>query len=197
MDVTQSIMEGVACPFYSCSAMKDSVVVPVLSVSLLCVFALLTSFMSGCDLAKPQNQHERRQPAGVEGAGIADVPKDPPAQQESAPKEDDTVTVKAEPGLTGKGNYSSAGDTSNPMSIISTPVSQYFRVQDRIILQQVEAAMNLYKGEHGRLPTTHEEFVIDIIQANNIVLPRLPEGHTYVYDPADGVLKVRKPRNTP
>jgi hypothetical protein len=83
------------------------------------------------------------------------------------------------------------------MSIISTPVSQYFRVQDRIILQQVEAAMNLYKGEHGRLPATHEEFVIDIIQANNIVLPRLPEGHTYVYDPADGVLKVRKPRNTP
>ena len=173
--------------------MKDIVVVPVLSVGLLCVFVI--TFMSGCDLAKPQNQNERRQPTEVKGA--ADVPQDPPAQNESAPKEDDTVTVKAEVGLTGRGNYSSAGDTSNPMSIISTPVSQYWSVRDKIVLQQVEAAMNLYKGEHGRLPASHEEFMEKIIQANNIVLPRLPEGHAYVYDPADGVLKVRKPRNTP
>ena len=121
----------------------------------------------------------------------------PPQQNVPTQDEDNMVTVQAEPGLTGRGNYASAGNTSNPMSIISTPISQYFRTQDRIVLQQVEAAMNLYRGEHGNLPATHEEFVIDIIQANNIVLPQLPVGRTYVYDPSDGVLKVRGPKNTP
>ena len=159
------------------------------SLAFLCALS-----MSGCDLAKPQNKGQGQQPVVQNDPPVEEQPQQNVTPQDT---EETMVTVAAAPGLTGRGNYASAGNTSNPMSIISTPISQYFLTQDRIVLQQIEAAMNLYKGEHGRIPATHEEFVIDIIQANNIVLPRLPEGHTYVYDPTDGVLKVRKPGNAP
>ena len=151
-----------------------------------------TLFLFGCDLAKPKNKGQGGRPV------VQNDPQPVEAQPEqNVPEqvaEENTVTVVAAPGLTGKGNYASAGDTSNPMSIISTPISQYFRAQDRLVLQRIDAGMNYFKGEHGRIPATHEEFQIDIIQANGIVLPRLPEGHTYKYDPADGVLKISMPK---
>ena len=164
----------------------------VLSVGLLCAFVI--TIMSGCDLAKPQNQQENRQPAGMEGA--ADVPQDPPAQQESAPKEDDTVTVKAEVGVGSKGS-SYAKPTGGPMDIITVPISAGFRTRERISFMLIDDAMNKFKAEHDRLPDSHAEFVMEIIQKGNIMLPKLPEGQEYIYDPKDGELKVRKPRDTP
>ena len=165
--------------------------------NLIFSFSLVSAcvlFMSGCDLAQPQNQGQDVQPVVQNDPPPAEVP---PEQEAPAQAEDNTVMVAAAPGMTGKGNYASAGNTSNPMSIVTTPISVMFRTQDRIVLQYIEAAMNLYKGEHGKVPATHEEFMDKIIQANNIQLPRLPAGQTYVYDPVDGVLKVRKPRDAP
>jgi len=166
--------------------MKKSIVVPILSAFVLC------TLLCGCDLAKPQNQNQPRQPAAVEDAGVAEVPQAPPAQDEPAQKEDNTVTVKADVGMTGKGNYSSA-NANNPVGIITVPVKTYFTTRERLVLQQVTAAENLYKGEHERLPSSNEEYMEKIIRANNISLPRLPDGHVYVYDPKDSELKIRKP----
>ena len=168
----------------------------IFSLSLIFVCML---FVSGCDLAQPQHKGQaRQQPVVQEDLPPAAVPQQE-EQQEVSPQDagENTVLVRAEPGLTGRGNYASAGNTSNPMSIISTPISVMFRAQDRLVLQQVDAAMNLYRGEHGRAPATHAEFMEQIIQANNIRLPQLPPGQSYVYDPADGQLKVQRPRDTP
>ena len=174
---------------YSCTVMKNSIVISFLSVFVLSVFV-----MSGCDSAKPKNQNQRRQPVGMEGIGIADIPQDPPVQKEPEQTEDNTVVVKAEPGLTGRGNYGTTTG-NNPMEIITVPISTYFRVQDRIVLQRIEAAMKLYKGQHEKGPATHAEYMEKIIRENNIPLPRLPDGHEYLYDPKDEELKVRKPRD--
>ena len=173
-----------------CTAMKKLiVVVPFLSVFVLCAFLPCTIFMCGCDLAKPQNEGQRPPPVVME-----DVPQDQPAQNEPVPKEDDTVTVKAEVGMTGKGNYSSA-NADNPMGIITVPVKTLFTTQQRLVLQQITAAENLYKGEHEKLPSSNEEYMEKIIRANNIQLPRLPAGQTYEFDPTDNELKIRKPRD--
>ena len=156
-----------------------------------------TFLFSGCDLAQPQNKRQDDQPVVQnDQPPVEELPVDPQVQEETEPNEDNTVMVQAAPGMTGRGtNYNTS--TNNPMSIITVPISTLFSTRERLVLQQVDHAMNLYKGEHGNAPSSHEEFMRKIIQENNIRLPRLPEGQNYVYDPSDGVLKVRKPRDAP
>ena len=173
----------------SITTMKN-LVFPFLSI-FICTF-----FLSGCDLAQPQKKRPADQPIVQNDLQPeAELPAQP-EQKEPEQPEDNTVLVQAAPGMTGKGTgYNTS--TNNPMSIITVPVGTYFTVKERLVLQQVDYAMTLYKGEHGTAPSSNEEYMRKIIQENNIRLPRLPEGHEYVYDPSDGVLKVRKPRDTP
>ena len=44
------------------------------------------------------------------------------------------------------------------------------------------------------MPKSHEEFMQRIIKDNDIVLPELPGGRRYVYDPKTGELMVEQPR---
>ena len=76
--------------------------------------------------------------------------------------------------------------------ILATPTSTYLRIQDRAIFLSVEQAMNFYKGEHGELPKSHEVFMHDIIQANNIKLPELPDDSKYIYLPDQGELMIER-----
>ncbi len=46
----------------------------------------------------------------------------------------------------------------------------------------IEHALNLYQAEHGEYPKTYEEFMTNIIKANNIALPTLPAYQEYGYD---------------
>jgi len=156
-----------------------------LSFVFLCSF-----FMNGCDTAQPNKKGGGEQPVVQNDPPPVEVPANPPEQPQNA--EEKTVTVAATPQTVAtRGNYASAGDTSNPMSIITTPISVMFRTQDRIVLQQVEAGMNYFKAEHGRIPATEAEFMEKIIKANNIQLPPLPAGQKYVYE--GGELKVQRP----
>ncbi|HEX5442769.1 MAG TPA: hypothetical protein VFW87_03020 [Pirellulales bacterium] len=97
-----------------------------------------------------------------------------------------TVTVSAQPGVTGKGNYGPG--------LIATPISVYFQAQERLVFDQVVHALRLYDAEHGSKPKTEEEFMTKIIQANNIRLPKLPEGSKYKYDSQKGELLVEHPQ---
>jgi len=143
-------------------------------------------FMSGCEMAQPQKKGGGEQPV---------VQNDPPPVEAPAPPqnaEENTVTVAATPGaITTRGNYSTAGNTSNAMSIITTPISVMFRTESRLVLMQVDDGMRLYKAEHGRAPATYEEFMAEIIQKNHIRLPQLPAGQRYVYEGEE--LKVQRP----
>ena len=173
------------------------------SAFFLSLIFLGAFFINGCDLAQPKNLGQGEPPAPP-----IEVPQPqvevPPPVHEPAQAENNTVTVTAAPGMSGKGNYGTPTG-NNPMEIITVPISTMFRTQDRLILQQVEYAMNLYKAEHGRAPASHDEFWERIIVANNLhpdqpsanrnKLPQLPPGQEYIYDPKDGVLKIRKPKD--
>lgn len=78
--------------------------------------------------------------------------------------------------------------------VVSEPIRQMFRVEQRMTLLNVDHAMQLYKAEHGKLPSTHEEFMQKIIDANAIELPELPDGERYVYDPVQQQLMVERPK---
>ena len=109
---------------------------------------------------------------------------------ESAEAEAEYVEKKADVGATGKGEY---GVTSEqPMSIVTVPVSTYFKAQEMAVFRmQIPSAMNLFQASEGRYPNSEEEFMTKIIKANQIVLPQLPEGDVYFYDVQARELKIR------
>jgi hypothetical protein len=80
--------------------------------------------------------------------------------------------------------------------IYTEPIRQRFRIEQRLIFDQIKHALELHKGlNDGRAPATHEEFMEQIIAANQIQLPELPDGQRYVYDPATEELLVERPAN--
>jgi hypothetical protein len=94
---------------------------------------------------------------------------------------------KADVGVGAKGRGYSPG-------LITTPVSVFFRTQERITFQiAIPHAMNLYKASNGSAPKTHEEFMEKIIKEQRIKLPDLPQGQRYIYDPAKEELMVEHP----
>ena len=94
------------------------------------------------------------------------------------------------PGFTGKGQDYGNGDAG----IITVPISTLFSVKEQIVLNQITGAMNVFKTYNGRNPKSEEEFMKEVIKANAIKLPELPEGSKYQYDPASGQLMVVGPK---
>jgi len=161
--------------------------------NLILLFSLVficSLFASGCDLAQPQNKGQGRQPVAQNAPPPVEVPPEQNALPQDA--EDNTELVRAEVGFGGRGNYGTP-TANNPMEIVTVPITALFRTQDRLVLQQIEHAVNLFRAEHGRVPESHEEFMEKIIQANHIQF-RMPPGHEFVYE--GGELKVRRPRGT-
>ena len=116
----------------------------------------------------------------------------PPSQPAPAPKPKGD-RVKADVGVGKKGR--SLDEFQGIQGAIAEPARAFFRVTERVIFQvQIPQALNLYKASHGSAPKSHEEFMTQIIQANNIQLPELPPGHRYVYDPEKAELMVERPR---
>lgn len=76
---------------------------------------------------------------------------------------------------------------------VSTPAKVYLRIPDRLVFDQVKHALNLYRASNGDFPKTQEEFDREIIAANNLKLPELPAGSSYVYRPQEGELMIEEP----
>ena len=78
--------------------------------------------------------------------------------------------------------------------VISEPIRQYFRAGQRIQLIQMEQTMRHFKALNDRNPSSHEEFMEEIIKKGGVQLPELPPGERYVYDPKTGELMVERPK---
>lgn len=75
---------------------------------------------------------------------------------------------------------------------ITEPAKQYFAIRERTVFQiQIPQALNMYKALNGKLPKDHEEFMSKVVKENNISLPELPEGKTYLYDAEQGELMIQ------
>lgn len=131
------------------------------------------------------------QPAPTEPAPTEEAKTEEPSTEESKPE---TELVKADVGAGKKGHYGQKGG-EEATDIITVPVATLFRAKEmtafRILVPQ---ALQLYKATNGEGPKTDEEFQEQIIKANKIVLPELPEGQKYVYDPKTEQLMVEKPK---
>ena len=152
-----------------------------------------TLFLSGCDLAQPQNKGQAAAP--VEAPNPVEAPPAPP--QENVPTEGETVMVRAETGVGVRGQSLTPVTANRGMDIIVAPISSMFRTQQRLVFIQVDDAMNKFQAMHDRYPASHEEYMEKVIRDNNIRLPQLPTNQEYFYDAAARELKVKKPSNAP
>lgn len=150
------------------------------------VICLGTLFSLGCSetVAPPSTSGEATTQAGEEETNVA------VEEETSATGEEEYSTKVAGVGATGKGEY---GVTSEePMSIITVPISTYFKAQERAVFDmQIPQAMNLFNGAEGRYPNSEQEFFQRIINDNQIQLPKLPEGDSYFYDVPSHTLMIK------
>ena len=58
----------------------------------------------------------------------------------------------------------------------------YVTMIGQIAINQIEAAMRLFQATNDRFPKDYDEFMAEIIRANNIALPKLPHYQKYGYD---------------
>ena len=58
----------------------------------------------------------------------------------------------------------------------------YVSIIGRASQLQIEHALNLFRGANDRYPKDYDEFMAEIIKANNISLPKLPAYQDYGYD---------------
>ncbi len=65
---------------------------------------------------------------------------------------------------------------------ITLPGNAYVTMIGRTSMLQIEQAVNLYKAANDRYPANYNEFMAEIIKANNIALPVLPSYQEYGYD---------------
>ncbi len=102
-----------------------------------------------------------------------------------------TERVKAEVGVGKEGQRLENPDLVQP---IVAPARALFRTKQRVVFEiQIPHALQLYKALKGKAPETQDEFMQQIVKANKIQLPKLPEGHRYVYDPEKEELMVERP----
>jgi hypothetical protein len=62
----------------------------------------------------------------------------------------------------------------------------------RTSMGNIKHAIDLYQAENGRYPANYDEFMTQIIKANNIALPVLPGYQEYFYDEQEHKLQVRE-----
>lgn len=97
-----------------------------------------------------------------------------------------TIRIKAQPGVSGKGEYDAW--------IATTPLWANFSLKEQMIFEfQIPKAVQLFESLRNRKPASHQEFMHEIIMKSNIRLPTLPPDHRYIYDPQTGELMVEKP----
>jgi hypothetical protein len=89
--------------------------------------------------------------------------------------------VNAEPALK-KGNVRVASTKIVAKDPITLQGNAYVSIIGRASQLSIEHALDLYRAEHDRYPKNYEEFMSEIIKANNIALPKLPPYQDYSYD---------------
>ncbi len=102
------------------------------------------------------------------------------------PPRDDKPQEKREPAPPTKADVG-VGRASQHMEkqgVLATKATALFKAKEKIVFQiQIPHALDLYKATKGRGPQTHEEFMKEIIEANDIKLPELPPGRVYRFRP--------------
>ncbi|QDU94776.1 hypothetical protein [Lignipirellula cremea] len=152
--------------------------------------AALTAVSVGCGKKDvPQASAQKVAPAPL-------VPIDFSPPPVSERPEVETELIKAEVGVGEKGRRLNDPDV---VQAIAAPAKALFSSKERLVFDvQIPHALNLYRATNDdKVPATHEAFMEEIVKFNQIPLPELPPGHTYLWDPDKQELMVKRPVAAP
>lgn len=90
--------------------------------------------------------------------------------------------VKFDPNAEVKKGGTVASQKITARDPITLPGNAYVTIIGQSSILSIQHAMNLYKATNDRFPKDYDEFMTDIVKANNIALPKLPEYQKYAYD---------------
>ncbi len=89
-----------------------------------------------------------------------------------------------------KGGARVASTKITAKDYISLQGNAYVTIIGRTSILKIQQAMDLYHAANDRYPKDLDEFMNEIIKANNIALPRLPPYQAYGYDEAEHKLVI-------
>jgi hypothetical protein len=78
---------------------------------------------------------------------------------------------------------------------ISLGGNAYVTMIGKTSILEVDHAMKLYQATNDRYPKDYDEFMAEIIKANNIALPKLPAYQKYGYDEKEHKLVILEDEN--
>ena len=81
-----------------------------------------------------------------------------------------------------KGGAAVASTKIIPRDPITLSGNAYVTMIGRTSILNIEHAVDLYHATNDRYPKDYDEFMTEIIKANNIALPQLPDYQKYGYD---------------
>ncbi|HEY2412882.1 MAG TPA: hypothetical protein VGI40_11600 [Pirellulaceae bacterium] len=131
---------------------------------------------------------------GVFAGDVNDLAARPSASQPAQPSslpppEPGTERVKAQAGVGAKGR-----SLDNEQGLLVTPVKAFFAAKERIAFEQAfYGQYRLYRATEDA-PKDYAELKAKVLDPYLIKLPPLPPGHKYVWDAANEVLQVERPK---
>jgi hypothetical protein len=116
-----------------------------------------------------------------------------PAEQPSAPAESPLASAESPPATREVASKDTVGKRVQAGEgylggVLRAPA----RIENRLTLLNMQKALDFYKATNGYYPRSHDDFMREIVQANQIQLPTLQPGERYVYDPQDAKLYVER-----
>ncbi len=167
-----------------------------------CLPVVCLMLTTGCGLEGPIPSAPKRDappPAPIQSSEQkpAAVEKTAPEKSAGSAAGKEKATVETKPGTVREKAAVGMGEKGRGYGggIVTMPLRTIWNAREMLVLDQIKEAMKLYKASEGHAPKTKEEFMDKIIKANNLKLPTLPEGHSYVYDPNTEELLVERPNN--
>jgi hypothetical protein len=145
---------------------------------LLLPFIVFVSMIAGCEeernlAVKPQSQAQSKaskQPEFIVGKRTQDIRNATPELEKGGARVATTKITAKDP--------------------ITLPGNAYVTIIGRTSIMNMEHALDLYRAANDRFPKDYDEFMNEIIKANNIALPLLPYYQKYGYNEKDHKLVI-------
>lgn len=135
---------------------------------------------SGCE--EPRNPRTLRGNNSATSSSPSPAPA-PPAEENPIIVGKRTQDIRESKGEKAKGAVE-VGTKITAKDYITLQGNAYVTIIGQTSILSIQHAMDLFKATNDRYPKDYNEFMAEIIQANNIALPKLPVYQEYGYDEA-------------
>jgi hypothetical protein len=147
---------------------------------------------------------EPAQPAEAQPTATLPTAVQPAPDAATAPAQPTAAPAGAEPAATGPApptqpteketKAAATKRVKRSKKLISESLAKSWANADRQGIYEFQQAMKKFDTANKRRPSSHAEFMQEIVQKNNIRLPSVPAGQEVVYDPEKGILESRSTR---